>query len=187
MRLINGRAKICVAPRYASHKWPSFFMEITLKHFYFIKDSFYKFADDPFLMQNKEDGLKRPCYLAIKNDDGIIWFVPVSSKYEKFQNIHNKKIKRYGQCDTLVFGSLLGRNCVFLIQNMFPTIECFIEEEYIQESNGVPVSIPETIANEIITNFKRVLAFVRNGNQFLVFPDILALERRLKKELLKQK
>lgn len=73
--------KICVAPRYASHKWPSFFkaMNIEIKHFYFIKDEYYAFANDPFLMENKENGTKRPCFLAIKEDNGIVWMIPVTS------------------------------------------------------------------------------------------------------------
>ena len=185
MRLTNGRAKICVAPRYASHKWPSFFinMNIVVKHFYFIKDEFYKFAEDPLLMENKENGNKRPCFLAIKDDKNIIWLIPVTSKYEKFKNIYNYKIRKYGSCETIVLGQLLGKDCAFLIQNMFPIIEDYIESEYVQSSNNVPVSISEPLANNIVSKYKKVLALVRAGIKGLVFPNILRIEKNLKTKL----
>lgn len=146
---------------------------------YFIKDEFYNFANDKFLMKNKENGLKRPCFLAIKNSDNIIWMIPVTSKMNKFKIIYDKKISKYGYCNTIVIDKLLGRDCVFLIQNMFPITENFIEAEYIQKSNGIPVAISESISKEIISKFKKSLILVRKGYKGIVFPNVLSIEAKL--------
>ena len=145
-------------------------MEIKLKHFYFIKDEFYAFTVDPFLMENKENGINRPCFLATKDGNGVIWLIPVTSKIEKFQNIYNAKKSIYGSCDSIVIAKLLGRDCAFLIQNMFPISEGYIKEEYIQKSTGLSVSISETLANEITIKFKKVLALVKTVRKVLFSP-----------------
>ena len=109
--------------------------------------------------------------------------IPVTSKATKFKEILNKKIKRYGICDTIVIGKLLGRECAFLIQNMFPITKYYIEKEYIQASNNVPVAIEDPLANEIIIKQKKVLSLVRAGYTNLVFPNVLSIEQKLKEEI----
>lgn len=158
-------------------------MDIIEKHFYFIKDDYYTFANDHLLMKNKEDGVKRPCFLAALNDDGIIWMIPVTSRYTKFENLYNKKVTEHGSCDTIVLGNLLGRDCAFLIQNMFPITQKYIEGEYIQSSNGVPVMVAEPVSHDLIEKVKKVLALVRQGNDKVVFPNILEIEKKLKENL----
>ena len=57
--------------------------------FYFIKDEFFEVFKCYGLMVNKENGNKRPCYFCFrdrKNKD-IIWFVPISTKYEKYKKL----------------------------------------------------------------------------------------------------
>ena len=46
------------------------------------------------LIQNHENGKKRPTYLTIKDED-ILWFIPISSKVDKYKKIIDKKIERY--------------------------------------------------------------------------------------------
>lgn len=46
--------------------------------------------------------------------------IPFSSRVSKFTGIYNKKIQKYGKCDTIVFGDVLGHRKAFLIQNMEP-------------------------------------------------------------------
>ncbi len=48
-------------------------------------------------MQNKENGNKRPCYFCFNDSENeeIIWFVPISSKIDKYKTIfENKKRTR---------------------------------------------------------------------------------------------
>ena len=162
-------------------------MNIVEGHFYFVEDSFFAFVADPFLMSNKESGIKRPCFMAIDQGDGIIWMVPVTSKIAKFRSIYAKKMDSQGKCDTLVFGSLLGRDCVFLIQNIFPIIPEFLSCEYIQASNSTPVSVSGPVVSNIKSKAKKVLAMVKHGKRGLVFPNILDIERRLRERLVLNK
>ena len=57
--------------------------------FYFIKDEFFDVFKDYGLMVNKENGNKRPCYFCFKDrkNKEIIWFVPISTKYEKYKEL----------------------------------------------------------------------------------------------------
>ena len=55
--------------------------------FYFIKDEFFDTFKDYSLMGNKDGGTKRPCYFCFRDrkDKEIIWFVPISTKYDKYK------------------------------------------------------------------------------------------------------
>ena len=49
--------------------------------FYFIKDEFFDVFKNYGLMENKDNGTKRPCYFCFKDKKfkDIIWFVPIST------------------------------------------------------------------------------------------------------------
>lgn len=49
--------------------------------------------------------------------------IPFSSRVAKFRGYYNAKIDKYGRCDTIVFGDVLGYEKAFLIQNMCPIID----------------------------------------------------------------
>ena len=72
------------------------FMQIEEGKFYFIKDDFFELFSNYDLMTNKENGIKRPCYLCFKDniDEDIIWFIPISHKVEKYRAIYEKKRKK---------------------------------------------------------------------------------------------
>lgn len=118
-------------------------MKIEEGKFYFIKQEFFDIFNDYNLMQNKENGNKRPCYFCFRdeNDKQIIWFVPVSSKVEKYKKIYENKRKKIKRVYGFVFGKLLGKERVFLIQNMFPTTEKFIEGKYMSKNCDVRISV----------------------------------------------
>ena len=65
-------------------------MKVENGKFYFIKDEFFDIFKDYKLMQNKESGNKRPCYFCFNDPENekIIWFVPISSKVEKYKVIY---------------------------------------------------------------------------------------------------
>ena len=69
-------------------------MKLQTGYIYHIKDEFFNIMDDKNLMMNHERGRKRPTYFAIKDKD-ILWFIPLSSKVDKYKRIIDKKIKRY--------------------------------------------------------------------------------------------
>ena len=133
--------------------------------FYFIKDTFFDIFKDYKLMENKEGGNKRPCYFCFRDrkNKEIIWFVPISTKYEKYKKIYDNKKLKVGNRPVynFVFGNVLGKKAVFLIQNIFPITEKYIAEKYI--NSNIDVEIPRIVRNEIITIALRVVRLAEEG------------------------
>lgn len=145
-------------------------------YFYFIKDDFFREFAGSNLMENKIIN-KRPCYFSfIEKKTQLLWFVPISSKYEKFESIYNKKKAKNGFCDTIILGELLGRKCAFIIQNMFPCDIKYVEHRYIH--SNVPVQVDGVLQKEIEQKARKVLALTRNGGKIL-FTDINRIELSL--------
>ena len=59
-------------------------LKIKTGYLYHIKDEYFDVVNDDNLMQNHERGKKRPTYFTIK-DKEILWFIPISSKVEKYK------------------------------------------------------------------------------------------------------
>ena len=94
---------------------------------YFVKDEFYERFKGCGLLENKEiiDGKQhnRPCCYLFKynqNDSDIYWLIPISSKIQKYTSEYRKSIEKYGKCDNISFGYVLGEKRAFLPQNLFP-------------------------------------------------------------------
>lgn len=161
-------------------------------YFYFIKDYYYDKVQDPELMQNKEQGIKRPCFYCFKDErvDNICWFIPISSKVSKYKAIYDKKVQKQIEnnkkpnVDTLVFGKVNNEDRVFLIQNMFPIIDKFISDTYVR--NNLPVRIGYELQQEIENKANKVFNLVRRGNKGLVFPNILSIKNIMLQEMRKQ-
>ncbi len=151
--------------------------------FYFIKDEFFDIFRDYKLMENKENETKRPCYFCFRDrkDKEIIWFVLISTKYDKYKKIYdNKKLKvKSRPVYNFVFGSVLGKKAVFLIQNIFPTTEKYIEEKY--TNSNIDVEIPIVVKDEIITTALRVVRLAEEGIN-IPFINIIEMKKILLKE-----
>lgn len=148
-------------------------------HFYFIKDQYFIDFPDQHLMRNKGPSHDRPCFYAFKdNSTGLFWMIPFSSQVWKFRPIYQRKINRYGRCDTIDFGYVLGWEKAFLIQNMFPITLKYVREEYIDSNSNIPVRINGAFETQLVQKAKRVLALQRRGIN-LIYPDVLAIEQRL--------
>ena len=153
-------------------------MQINIGCFYFIKDSFFDIIDDLELMQNKENGNKRPCYYCFKSKkyDDIIWFIPVSTKIEKYQKIYNYKIQKQiklgkkPSIDTIVFGNVANTYSVFLIQNMFPVTKKYVESQYIK--NKVAIRLSNKLQTEVIYKANKVLNLYNHGMKNIIFPNV---------------
>ena len=97
--------------------------------FYIIKDSFFEVIDDPYLKGNKEG--YRPHYYCLEDKDGLFWMIPLSSRVEKYKKIMERKKKAGKPCDIVHIVRLDDdRESAFLIQDMFPVLEEYIEREY---------------------------------------------------------
>ena len=138
---------------------------------YHLKDEFFDLVDDDKLMSNKEDGGYRPHFCAIQDrlNRELFWMIPISSKYEKYQNIHDKMVANRGRCDKIVLGRFAGNNCAFLVQNAFCVRQEFID--HVHTVNGVPVTIHSQTVREIRTKLRTCLALKKQGRN-LFFTDI---------------
>ncbi len=144
-------------------------MEIKTGYLYHIKDDFFNVANDKNLMQNHEKGHKRPTYLTIK-DKEILWFIPLSSKVEKYKKIVKSKIEKYGFCNTILLRQVMGVEHAILLQNAFPTLEKYID--HVHTINGVPIKVIDSLKEEILSCFKEMLKLKSKGiNLFFVDVD----------------
>lgn len=82
-------------------------MKVQTGYLYHIKDEFFDQINKKGLMINHENGHSRPSYLAIK-DKEILWFIPLSTKVDKYRTIIAKKeksmvlVKQYWSKELLV-------------------------------------------------------------------------------------
>lgn len=148
--------------------------------FYFIKDEFFDVFKDYGLMVNKENGNKRPCYFCFRDrkNKEIIWFVPISTKYEKYKELYEIKKAKSGKRPVynFVFGNVLGKKAVFLIQNIFPTTEEYIENKYV--NSNIDVEIPTTVRDKVIITSLRVVELAERGIN-VPFYDIVEMKNIL--------
>ena len=159
-------------------------MEVMQGYSYHIKNAFFDMVNDKFLMSNKENGNYRPHFLAIqdnKNKD-LYWMIPISSQVEKYKKIIEKKIERYGKCNTIIIGKFAGKENAFLIQNAFPIISKYLD--HVHKIENKPIMVHSKLERILIVNLREVLAMYGQGIR-LIFPDIIAIQKKMEDELKK--
>ena len=154
-------------------------MKVKTGYIYHIKDEYFDVVDDENLMTNHERGKKRPTYFTIKDKD-ILWFIPLSSKVEKYRKIINSKVNKYGRCDTILIREILGKDSVILLQNAFPTLEKYIDHAHLLD-NGKPAKVVESLKDEILQKFRYLLKLKSKGVN-LFFTDIDKIKNIMLKE-----
>ena len=130
--------------------------------FYIIKDEFFEYINDPNLKGNKEEN--RPHYYCFKEDENnFYWMIPLSSRIDKYKKIIDKIMKKYNRCDTLHIAKLDdGRESVFLIQDIFPVTEYFIEREYTINNTNMCLTSEHT-ARILDKKAKRFLSLIKRN------------------------
>ena len=154
-------------------------MKIETGYIYHIKDEFFDNIKDGGLMINHENGKSRPTYFTISDKD-ILWFIPLSSKVDKYQKIINQKVKKYGECKSIIIGDIAGKKSVILIQNAFPTLPKYID--HVHTKNGAVVKVADNLKEEILINFGNLLAMKSQGIN-LFFADIDKIKEIMLEEL----
>ena len=149
------------------------------RYLYHIKDKYFDVVNDDSLMQNHEKGKKRPTYFTIK-DKEILWFIPISSKIDKYKKIINKKVKRYGFCNIIIIRKIANKDAAILIQNAFPTLEKYID--HVHTIDGIPLKVSTGLQNEIKSLFKNMLGLKKRGIN-LFFSDIDTLKQKMLNEI----
>lgn len=146
-------------------------MDVCVGKIYHLKDSFFALVNDNKLMANKENGSYRPHFFFVADPEikGIYWAIPQSSRVEKYRKLLNDKVAKYGKCNTIVIDKIAGRESAFLIQNMFPITEKYVDHEH--TIAGKPAFVHVKLAEQLKENAEEVLMLHRKGHR-IVFPDI---------------
>lgn len=144
--------------------------------FYFLSDEFYDKFYDCGLMGNKdydEHGKHgRPCFYCFEFE-GYYWMVPISSQLDKFRKLYEDKMKRYNnKYDGIRFGYVNGQLRAFLIQNLCPVTDKYIESEYMIENNTRPVTIDPKFTKEINGIVRKVVRLYKERNIKIVLTDL---------------
>lgn len=138
-------------------------------------------------MENKEiiDGKEhnRPCcylFKFTKCDENIYWMIPISSKVSKYEAEYQKSFKKYGMCDNISFGYILGERRAFLLQNLFPITEEYIDNIYIDKNTSKPITIPGDLMSELNRKARKKIRYNQQGKKFgmsnimKIYNDLLA-------------
>ncbi|HEL1825115.1 type III toxin-antitoxin system CptIN family toxin [Streptococcus suis] len=138
---------------------------------YHLKDSFFNLVNDNMLMSNKENGGYRPHFCAIQDSSNsdIFWMIPISSKYSKYKQIHDRAVNHRGKCDKIVLGRFAGKDCAFLIQNAFCIKDIYVDHVHTVAGNAV--TIHSGTVSEIESKLRTCLALKARGIN-LFYTDI---------------
>lgn len=148
--------------------------------FYIIKDKFFEDMPDPYLKGNKAGN--RPHYYCFEDTvTGIYWMIPLSSRIDKYKRIVEKKEKAGRPCDIIHIVKLDDdRESAFLMQDMFPLTEEYIEREYTIAGNHLMLT-SEHVARTIEKKAKKVMGMLKRGVKFTpTQPDVMKILVKLK-------
>lgn len=150
-------------------------MELVDCGLYTIKDRYFSDFKSDRHMHNKSEG--RPYYLSIREHNGITWFIPISSKVDKYKaKIAQDEIK-YGNCIYYHIMNFMSDERALLVGNMIPVTEEYISKEFTISCQHYIVKDENTI-KAVRKKAARYLSLVRNG-KLRSYVDILRIERQL--------
>lgn len=135
---------------------------------------------DPYLKGNKAGN--RPHYYCFEDTSKeIYWMIPLSSQIDKYKRIVEKKEKSGKSCDIIHIVKLDdSRQSAFLIQDMFPITDGYIEREYTIAGNHLMLTSEHTV-KEIEQKAKKVIGMLKRGVKFTpTQPNVLAILEKLK-------
>ena len=148
--------------------------------FYVIKDKFFEDMPDPYLKGNKSES--RPHYYCFEDTStGIYWMIPLSSQIDKYKRIMEKKEKAGKPCDIIHIVKLDdNRQSAFLMQDMFPITDKYIEREYTIAGNNLMLTSEHTV-KVIEQKAKKVLGMLKHGVKFTpTQPNVIAILEKLR-------
>lgn len=156
-------------------------MQMITSGFYVLKDQFFTDMNDPFLKNNKDGN--RPFYYCIKGekeDKNIYWMIPLSHKIEKYRKIIEDKVQANKPCDGLYIAKLpSGTESAFLIQDIFPITDNYIERTYTLGGNHLILPYEDDI-DIISQKAKKVLSLIKRGIKLTpTSPNVMAIYDKL--------
>ena len=148
--------------------------------FYIIMDKFFEDMSDPYLKGNKAGN--RPHYYCFEDTSTeIYWMIPLSSQIDKYKRIVEEREKVGKPCDIIHIVKLDdSKQSAFLIQDMFPITDEYIEREYTIAGNHLMLTSEHT-AKEIEQKAKKVMGMLKRGVKFMpTQPNVIAILEKLK-------
>ena len=106
--------------------------------------------------------------------------IPLSNRIDKYKRIMEQKEKAGKPCDIIHIVKLDdSREGVFLIQDMFPILEEYIEREYTIAENHLMLTSEHT-AKEIELKARKVMGMLKRGVKFTpTQPDVKTILKKL--------
>lgn len=139
--------------------------------FYYIKNDYYKKFENYGIMKGKEDDEfgkhERPCFYCFEVDS-LYWMIPISSQIGKYQKIYNEKIKRYPNYDGIRFGYVNGKKRAFLLQNICPITEKYIDYEYKVNHGSVSVKVNSRFQKELNAIARKIIRLYKSGKKIIL-------------------
>lgn len=110
--------------------------------------------------------------------------IPLSSRIDKYKKIVSKRTSKGRTCDIIHIVKLDdSHESAFLIQDMFPISEKYIEREYTIAGNHLRLT-SEHAAKEIEQKARKVLGMLKRGIKFTpTQPNIQKIYERLQQDL----
>lgn len=184
MRTTNGWVESILSSIVANDGGLSFiegYIMMILHGFYILKDAFFELVNDPYLKNNKEGN--RPFFYCMKDPDpqkDIYWMIPLSSRISKYQKIIEEKENQNKPCDGLYICFLPnGKESVFLIQDIFPITEKYIDREFTLGGNHLILPYQDDI-DVIEKKAKIVRNLIKRGIKLTpTSPDVKSIIKKL--------
>lgn len=132
-------------------------MDVADHGLYLIKDEYFSTFPSANWMWNKRE--TRPHYLSVRDAQGFLWMIPMSSKVESLQEkiakVEEKRGK--GKCLYYHIGLVAGVERGFIISGMFPITKQYIAHEY--EYHGKAYIIENQDLNAAI--YSKAMSYLR--------------------------
>ena len=92
----------------------------------------------------------------------------------------DKKIQKYGTCDSIIIAKIVENDSAILLQNAFPTLEKYID--HVHMVNGAPAKVGTDLQKEILLKFKKLMKLHNRGIK-VFFTDIDKLKQQMLDEI----
>lgn len=104
----------------------------------------------------------------------------ISSKIDKYRKIVDKKVEKYGFCNTILIEKIFNEEAAILLQNAFPTLEKYID--HVHTVDGKPARVPEKLEEIILKDFIELMKLHNRGIK-VFFTDIDKIKEKMIKEI----
>lgn len=155
-------------------------MDIIEHGLYIVKDEYFATFPSANWMWNKRQS--RPHYFMMRDKQGFLWLIPMSSKVEnirsKIAKVEEKRGK--GQCLYYHVGLVSGVERGFVISGMFPVTESYIAKPY--EYHGKPYVVENKALNAAIRS--KAMSYLRLLEQHKMkdLNNVLEIREKLKEQ-----